>query len=109
MKESNLRANKHPTLGSSRIPNTIANGNTSSSSSTQKPFTCLPKLTDAKRTYYVHILAVSNVADLMQAMAVVSLSALASQLVQVTELSQSMLTQQVNQLSRAPEFLKPKL
>jgi hypothetical protein len=63
----------------------------------------------AERTYYVHILAVSNVADLMQATAVVPLSAPASQLAQVIKLLQSMLMRQVNWLSRAPEFLKPKL
>jgi hypothetical protein len=49
MEESNLHANKCPALGFSRIPNTTANGNTSSSSSTQKPFTHLPKLTDGKK------------------------------------------------------------
>jgi hypothetical protein len=49
MEESNLHANKRPTLGSSHIPNTTANSNTSSLSSTQKPFTRLPKLTDGKK------------------------------------------------------------
>ena len=49
MEESNLCANKHPTLGSSHIPNATANSNMPSSSSTQKPFTCLPKLTDGEK------------------------------------------------------------
>lgn len=48
--ESNLRASKHPTLGTSCTPNiSINNTTTSSSSSTQKPFICLPKLTDAEK------------------------------------------------------------
>jgi hypothetical protein len=49
MEESNLHANKHPALGSSCISNPTANGNMSSSSSTQKPFTRLPKLTDGEK------------------------------------------------------------
>ena len=49
VEESNLHANKHPALGPSCIPNATANSNTSSSSSTQKPFTHLPKLTDGEK------------------------------------------------------------
>ena len=49
MEESNLRANKHPALGSSRVSNTPASGNAGSSSSSQKLFTRLPKLTDAEK------------------------------------------------------------
>ena len=49
MEEFNLHTNKYPALGSSRIPNATANSNTSSSSSTQKPFTRLPKPTDGEK------------------------------------------------------------
>ena len=49
VEESNLHATKHPALGTSRIPNTSQNSNQSSSSSMQKPFICLPKLTDAEK------------------------------------------------------------
>ena len=48
--ESNLRANKRPALGTSRVPNSSTNNNTTTSSSSgQKPFTRLPKLTDAEK------------------------------------------------------------
>ena len=48
--ESNLHASKHPALGTSRVPNNTGNSSGQGSSSTnQKPFTRLPKLTDAEK------------------------------------------------------------
>ena len=47
--ESNLRANKRPALGTSRVTNTNSSQTPASASSTQKSFTRLPKLTDAEK------------------------------------------------------------
>jgi hypothetical protein len=47
--ELNLRANKCPALGTSCVPNAPTGSIQPSSSSGQKPFVCLPKLTDGEK------------------------------------------------------------